>query len=210
MISTAYDRYGNSIFISRHMHWHWWIYLNSIWAVCSLIILIDLQFLAKLALKIWAPSVELIVFSHYQAMLQSARDLCDSRNRMSRGWANLRDLNRLINWSVDAETQLTFIVHSPSINVASQWHGDCKLLSHLDVWDQDVCHLKFRLLTRFSPCTDSAWSCNRRINLLALSEAHSCRELANGLVQKLFCVLDVFVDALVVTASAPLVHRSII
>lgn len=76
------------------------------------------QLLAQLALQIGSPGIELVGFGQHEAVLQATSYLGHSLDLVLWCWSDLWNLYWLVCGSFGANTQLTFVIGTPGVDIA--------------------------------------------------------------------------------------------
>ena len=128
-------------------------------------------------------------------------------NGMLGGRPDLRNLYWFTYGIVIANSELTSVIHTPSINIASTGDGESKLFAHFDISNNWHICLYSNFCIRFS----SAWDTTRTWAQLFITilEHHFWGILEDGFLNVFSWVFRVFGNILVVSASTPLIYRPV-
>ena len=98
----------------------WRIRMN-LYTTCSLASISSCEYrqlLAQLALQILSPGIELVGFGQHEAVLQAASYLGHSLDLVLRCGSDLWNLHWLVCGSFGTDTQLTFVIGTPGVDIA--------------------------------------------------------------------------------------------
>ena len=122
-------------------------------------------------------------------------------------WTNLRNLYWFTNGIIITNTELASIVHAPGINVASTGDSECKLFTHFDISDNWDVTIYPHFCIWFPTACDTTGTLAQLFN--TIRKQYFWRILKDGFLNVFSRVFGVFGNILVVSASTPLIHRSV-